>query len=164
MPRTNAETMGDIVTYMVAVALAAGSIGFAGYKVFKLRGMENPPADLGLSFPPPKRKIITDHGVDIDKLTTNSTDPAGGGVAPEEGQIRQPYSADFTPVESYKLLTVVDGVAFVELTTFRGTEIVPVTKGAKLRGAGIVDAIAKDGGRWTLAAGDVRLVTGNPPQ
>ena len=57
MPRTDSPKAGDVVTYMLAVALAAGSIGFAGYKVFKLHSMENPPADLGLNFPPPKRKM-----------------------------------------------------------------------------------------------------------
>lgn len=164
MPRTDSPKAGDVVTYMLAVALAAGSIGFAGYKVFKLHSMENPPADLGLNFPPPKRKMITDPGVDIDTLTTNTLTPARGETPAAPAPIRQPYSAEFTPVESYRLLTVIDGVAFVELQTFRGKEIVPVTQGSKLRGAGLVDTVAKEGGRWTLIAGDIRLVSDNKPQ
>lgn len=165
MPRPDSPKAGDVVTYMLAVALAAGSIGFAGYKVIKLRGMEDPPADLGLNFPPPKRKIIIDPGVDIDNLATNSISPAPADGRPAAaGQVRQPYSSEFTPVEGYKLLTVIDGVAFVELKTFRGKEIVPVTMGAKLRGAGKVDVLAKEGGRWTLVAGDLRLVAEIKPR
>jgi hypothetical protein len=162
MPRQDSSSAGDVVTYMLAVALAAGSIGFAGYKVIKLRNMEDPPADLGLNFPPPKRKIITDPGIDLDNLKTNTITPADGGIAPS--QLRQPYSSSLTPVESYKLLTVIDGVAFVELKTFRGKEIVPVTQGATLRGAGKVDVIAKEGGRWTLVTSDMRLVADKTPQ
>ncbi len=165
MPILDSPKAGDVITYMLAVALAAGSIGFASYKVIKLRNMEDPPADLGLNFPPPKRKIIIDPGIDIDNLATNSITPApadGRPAAP--GQIRQPYSSEFTPVEGYRLLTVIDGVAFVELRTFRGKEIVPVTQGAKLRGAGTVDIVAREGGRWTLVAGDLRLVAESKQQ
>ena len=164
MPRLDSPKAGDIVTYSLAVALAAGSIGFAGYKVILLRSMENPPADLGLNFPPPKRKIIIDPGIDIDQLTTNSITPAPDSGPVRPAPVRQPYSSEFTPVEGYKLLTVIDGVAFVELKTFRGKEIVPVTQGARLRGAGTVDLVAKEGGRWTLVAGDLRLVAEIKPR
>lgn len=164
MPRPDSSSAGDVVTYMLAVALAAGSIGFAGYKVIKLRGMEDPPADLGLNFPPPKRKMIIDPGVDIDNLKTNAITSADDNQPAAASPPRQPYSSEFIPVESYKLLTVIDGVAFVELKTFRGKEVVPVTQGATLRGAGKVDVIAKEGGRWTLVAADMRLVADKTPQ
>ena len=54
------ERFTDTLTYVLSVALAAGVIAFASYKVIKLNGMENPPANLGLNFPAPKRKIIID--------------------------------------------------------------------------------------------------------
>eukprot|EP01030_Chromulinospumella_sphaerica_P032577 gene32577-33349_t len=42
----------DILTYVLSFALAAGVSAFAAIKVIELDGMENPPANLGLNFPP----------------------------------------------------------------------------------------------------------------
>lgn len=148
--------IGDALSYAMAVALAAGCIAFAGYKVVRLRMMENPPADLGLNFPPPKRKLITDDSIRVDPMKTQSI--STGGEALSGDRLLQPYT-DEAPVESYKLMTVIDGVAFVELKTFRGKEIRPVALGARLAGAGTVTRIDRSRGRWTLQAGDVRLVS-----
>ena len=56
-----ADKFTDIITYVLSLSLAAGVIAFAAYKVVALNGMENPPANLGLNFPAPKRKVIMDH-------------------------------------------------------------------------------------------------------
>ena len=55
-----ADKFTDIITYVLSLSLAAGVIAFAAYKVVALNGMENPPANLGLNFPAPKRKVIMD--------------------------------------------------------------------------------------------------------
>lgn len=156
MPGNPATKPSDILTYVLAIALAAGCLAFAGYKVFKLGAMENPPVDIGLNFPPPKRKLITDASVLVDPVTTQSVDAAAS--APPPGSPVQPYTKE-APVESYRLLTVIDGVAFVELKTFRGTDIVPVSEGARLPGAGRVISIVRHDGRWQLTAGDVSIVS-----
>jgi hypothetical protein len=151
---TTSSRLSDTVTYVISVALAAGCIIFAGYKVIALQRMENPPADLGLNFPPPKRKIITDDSILVDPASTQATSP----LLQESGDPRplQPYTSQ-APVESYRLLTVIDDVAFVEIKTYRGKDILPLTAGAQLPGAGPVERIERVGGRWSLAAGDLNL-------
>lgn len=158
MPGAPMTKLSDILTYVLSVALAVGSVAFASYKVIALNRMENPPVNLGLNFPPPKRKIITDEGAAADPLITQ-TITSGDGNAASVVRPVQPYSSE-APVESYRLLTVIDGVAFVELKTFRGKEIVPVSQGARLPGAGPVSRIERAGRSWVLTAGEVRLVGG----
>ena len=156
MAATMTSRMTDALTYVLAVCLAATCIGFAGYKVIKLRSRENPPADMGLNFPPPKRDMITDDTVLVDPMITQSTTPA----APLPGSARrilQPYVAG-APIQDYRLLTVIDGLAFVEVLTLKGREIRPISVGSRLPGAGRVERIERVGGRWTLIAGDVKLV------
>ena len=147
----------DFLTYTLSLSLAVGCIAFASYKVTKLRMMENPPADLGLNFPAPRRKLITDIAVEVDPMSTQSVSPVPDNVRLPERPV-QPYTSE-APVESYRLLTVIDGVAFVEIKTFRGTEIVPVAKGGRLPGAGTVETLERSDGRWTMVAGDVKLAS-----
>ena len=155
MPVPISTKITDALTYLFAVSLAATCIAFAGYKVIKLQGMENPPANMGLNFPPPKRKMITDDSILVDPLTTGST--AGDSLSAEEGaRILQPYRPE-APIQEYRLLAVIDGVGFVEVLTLRGKEILPVIAGARLPGAGEVESIGVVDGRWTLVAGDVTL-------
>lgn len=155
MPDSGSNRITDALTYIFAVGLAATCIAFAGYKVLKLRSMENPPADMGLNFPPPKRRMITDDTILVDPLTTGST--GGTSEMPEKpGRILQPYTAE-SPIHDYRLLTVIDGVGFVEVLTLRGKQIMPLAAGARLPGAGRVDSIGIVDGRWTLIAGDVTL-------
>jgi hypothetical protein len=146
-----------VLTYAFAVALAISCLIFASYKVIVLNGMENPPANMGLNFPPPKRTVITDDSIEVDSMTTRSVTPLS---SPDTGTGRplQPFSRE-APVHAYRLLTVVDGVAFVELETFRGKDIAAVSLGAELRGAGKVELLERRDGRWVLVAGDQKLVS-----
>lgn len=155
MPRKNS----DLSAYVIAVVLAAACIGFAGYKVVILRTMDSVPADLGLNFPPPKKKIITDDGIEVDPLTTQSTGRALDAAS--DAPLQQPYVKD-GPVLSYRLITVINGVAFVEIETIKGKEIVPATAGATLRGAGTVEWIERHDGRWVLRTPERTLVAGDP--
>ncbi len=155
MPRFTAAKVTDALTYFFAVSLAASCIAFAGYKVIKLRGMEDPPADMGLNFPPSKRKIITDDTILVDPLTTSTTSRESADPG-RPGRVLQPFTAE-APIQDYRLLTVIDGVAFVEVLTLRGKEIMPVSVGGRLPGAGPVERIGMDDGRWILIAGDVKL-------
>ena len=156
MPATMTPKVTDALAYALAVGLAATCIAFAGYKVLKLRSMDNPPADMGLNFPPPKRKMTTDDSVEVDPLTTQSTAPAAAARV-SRPRVVQPYVAE-APIQEYRLLTVIDGIAFVEVLTLRGKEIRPISVGSRLPGAGPVERIDRINGRWTLIAGDVKLV------
>ncbi len=158
MPGTPLTKLTDVLTYMLSIAFAAGCVAFASYKVIKLNGMENPPANMGLNFPPPKRKIITDEETATDSLITQTISPDETRSSSTARPV-QPFSTE-APVESYRLLTVIDGVAFVEIKTFRGKEIVPVSQGARLPGAGPVSRLEQVGRSWVLTAGDVKLVSG----
>ncbi|WP_373505046.1 hypothetical protein [Aestuariivirga sp.] len=155
MANQSLSKVTDLLTYTLAVSLAAGCLAFASYKVVKLRMMENPPPDLGLNFPAPRRKMITDIAVEVDPVTTQSVAPIQDNAVPPAQPV-QPYTSE-APVEFYRLLTVIDGVAFVEMKTFRGTDIVPITKGARLPGAGTVETLERADGRWRLVAGGVKL-------
>ena len=98
------ERFTDTLTYVLSVALAAGVIAFASYKVIKLNGMENPPANMGLNFPVPQRKVIMQGPEAADALTTQSL-----------GSSRRLDGGTGGALEGYDLLTVVDGVAVVAL-------------------------------------------------
>ena len=157
MAGINLSKATDLLTYILAVGLAASCIAFAGYKVVILQAMENPPPDMGLNFPAPKRKVITDDTIQVDSLITGSTGASGDSQAHRRGRVLQPYTAE-PPIQDYRLLTVIDGVAFVELRTLRGKDILPLIAGARLPGAGQVERVERVEGRWTLTAGDVTLL------
>ena len=144
-----AEKITDIITYIVSLSLAATVIVFASYKVVALNRMENPPANLGLNFPSPARKIITDAGA-ADPINTQSL-PAAAGPRPAGAPAvaGRPYD--------YELLTVVDGVAFVSIDTADQKMLVPVTVGSRLPGGLTVNAIRRVDGRWALVAGNLTL-------
>ena len=147
-----AEKTSDILTYALSLALAGSVIAFAAYKVVVLNGMENPPANLGLNFPPAKRKIITDPAAVADPLITRSTGP----VSPGAGDVGQPGQGGAGPY-AYELLTVVDGVAFVAVDSPDQKTLVPVSVGTKLPGGLTVDSIRRRNGRWALTAGGLTL-------
>jgi hypothetical protein len=146
------EKFTDALTYILSVSLAAAVIAFAAYKVIKLNGMEDPPANMGLNFPPAPRKILIDSSaVTTDPVITRTLGPApdaasSGSDAAISGAVR-----------AYELLAVVDGVAFVEIDLARGKTLVPVSVGTVLPGGMRIDSITRQGNRWVLIAGPVRL-------
>ena len=141
----------DIAATTLSIALAGGCLVFAGYMIVRVQHMENPPADLGLYFPD-KSLRIEPQPVLVDPMPTRSIAALPGEPWPANAPPRQPYSAD-TPVLGYRLLSVFDGIAFIEVTDLRGTRLQPVSVGAQLRGAGEVEAIEQAGGRWQVIAG-----------
>ena len=150
------ERFTDALTYVLSVTLAAAVIAFAAYKVIKLNGMEDPPANMGLNFPPPKRKIIIDQGVaDADPVITRTVTPVL--TAPERRQTPVAGAALPGPVRGHELLAVVDGVAFVEINLARGKTLLPVTVGSVLPGGLLIESIEQRNGRWVLIAGPLRL-------
>lgn len=143
-----ADKFTDLVTYGLSIAFAAGVIAFAAYKVAALDAMENPPANLGLNFPAPRPRVITDGTPAADMITTQSLpDPAGRSTA----------RATVGGLQAFELLTVVDGVAFVAVSSDAGKTLLPVTVGSRLPGGLTVSAITRQDGRWWLAAGRLRL-------
>ncbi|PZF77281.1 hypothetical protein DK847_08130 [Aestuariivirga litoralis] len=149
-----ADKFTDIITYVLSLALAAGVIAFAAYKVTVLDGMENPPANLGLNFPAPRRKVITDAPPPVDPLTTQSLPGVTRGGTPEERA---------AGLRHYELLTVIDGVAFVAVSSDSGRTLLPVTTGSTLPGGYVVTSLRRQNGRWWLAAGKLRLRQAQPP-
>lgn len=142
-----AEKFTDIITYGLSLSFAAAVIAFAAYKVVALNGMENPPANLGLNFPAPKRKVIMD-ALPVDPLTTQAL--------PQEGHARRGRSGE-GGASAYKLLTVIDGVAFVAIDGDQGKTLVPVVVGSTLPGGLTVTDLRRRGGRWSLVAGNLTL-------
>jgi len=144
------EKFTDLLAYGLSLALAAGVVAFAAYKVVALDGMETPPANLGLNFPAPKRKVI----MEGDPLTTQSLPARRERPAGRSGG---------NGLQAYELLTVVDGVAFVAVNGDQGKVLVPVTVGSRLPGGLTVSAIRQRNGRWWLAAGNLSLGQRPPP-
>lgn len=142
-----ADKLTDILTYLISAALAFAVIAFAAYKIVALNQMENPPANLGLNFPPAKRKVITDLTQGADPITTRSLGRS------EMRQSPQGQAASGTYV--YELLTVVDGVAFVTVENAEDKLLVPVSIGTKLPGGLRVESISQRNGRWQLVAGSL---------
>ena len=142
-----ADKFTDIITYVLSLSLAAGVIAFAAYKVIALNGMENPPANLGLNFPAPKRKVIMDAS-SADPLTTQALPPPGRAVSAGLGE---------GALNAYELLTVVDGVAFVAIDGDQGKTLVPAMVGSTLPGGLTVTDLRRRGGRWVLVAGNLTL-------
>lgn len=149
-----AEKLTDILSYVLSVALAAGVITFAAYKVITLNGMENPPANMGLNFPPLKRKVVINEEAEADPIMTQSLGrAAASGARLTPGFTR----ADAQSISSYQLLAVVDGIAFIEVGLASGRILVPVTVGTTLPGGYRVESIEKHNGRWMLVAGSLTL-------
>ncbi len=157
MTRRFKPSISDIIFGALSLALAAACIFFAGYMVIRLQNMEDPPADMGLNFPPKKERRSEVDAVLVDPLATGSIDDALSGTGKSlPRRIVQPYTND-QPVLKYQLLSVIDGIAFVEVTKIRGTEIWPVREGSILPGAGQVEIIEKVAGRWRLATDKLKL-------
>ena len=146
----------DIAVNALAFLLAGSCSYFAGYMILRLQHMENPPADMGLNFPPSKKKIITDEPVLVDPLATNAIDFS---TSESKSRVVQPYTRD-SPVLDRLLLTVIDGIAFVEVVRVTGKEIVALSVGSELPGAGQVRRIERTNGRWRLVADDAALLSG----
>lgn len=149
------ERFSDTLTYVLSVALAVSVIAFAAYKVVKLSRMEDPPADMGLNFPPPKRKVILDPEPSSDPITTETitlASPRGAENIPRS------WSPAYGPADhSYELLAVVDGVAFVEVGFSQRKALMPATVGTVLPGGLRVKTIERRNGRWVLVAGKFTL-------
>ena len=143
----------DILMYVLSFGLAAGVTTFATIKVVQLNGMENPPANLGLNFPPAPRKVIMEGPDGTDPLTTQSL---GSSRTPRSRPASE-AGGGTSQLYAYELLTVVDGVAFVSIASSEEKKLVPVIVGSRLPGGLIVGDIARRHGRWALVAGNLTL-------
>lgn len=142
---------GDLAITVISFGLAATCLGFAGYKIVQLQKMENPPADLGLNFPD-KSLRLEPQPVLVDPTITHSTDPLPTNGLPTRMPVVQPYRAQ-TPVLGYRLVSVFDGIAYIEVTDVKGARLQPVSIGSELPGAGLVEAIEQSSGHWQVRAG-----------
>ena len=158
MKKPPVSRLADLAVNALFIAVAGACGIFAGYMVIRLNGMENPPANMGLNFPPAQKKVITDDSIAVDRLTTQSTESPKDSPGPFARPL-QPYSR-LSPVIEHRLLAVVDGLAFVEVRRVTGKEIVMLNKGGELPGAGPVEWIERIDGRWQIKAGDTLLTAG----
>lgn len=144
---------GERLFTIAALALAVASGGFGGLMVVRLERMENPPDMMGLDF-----SSLRDDAV-ADPVQTGTISrrpfPATASRRGEAPPARRPQSVDF------RLLSVVDGVAFVEVQGPNGSELWPVNVGAELPGAGQVIAIDRDANRWRIRT-TVMTISGQP--
>ena len=113
---------------------------------------------MGLNFPAPPKRHSTDKAVLVDPGPTGSIEPLDTPAA-SSGEPLQPYRAE-TPLKDFRLLAVIDGIAFVDIATLKGRQIIPVSIGATLPGAGTVTRIEKYRGRWQVVAGGETIVAG----
>ena len=151
------ERLSDILTYVLSSALALGVLVFAATKIIVLHGMENPPANMGLNFPPLERRSMVSAGPgSSDPITTRSLGP---GLRTRAGHPQEASDRGATMVagKRYELLTVIDGVAFVTIDSVEEKTLVPVTVGTRLPGSLRVEAITLRDGRWSLKAGELVL-------
>lgn len=144
---------GDRLFTFAAVALAVTSAGFGGAMVLRLESMKNPPAIMGLDF----SKLREIEGLPQqqgDPIITGST----GRVRPkpQAGQLRRSGTAGPAGLE-FRLLSVIDGVAFVEVSGPSGKELWPVDEGAMLPGAGKVLGIRRDANRWQVSTSSLTI-------
>jgi hypothetical protein len=149
------ERFTDRLTYVLSVALAVSVIAFAAYKVVKLSRMDDPPANMGLNFPPPKRKVILDPEPSSDPITTETITLASPRRVESLPRAWSPVSG--ATGHSYELLAVVDGVAFVEVGFSQRKALMPATVGTVLPGGLRVAVIERRNGRWVLVAGNFTL-------
>jgi hypothetical protein len=157
MGRTPKHDWSDIFFGGLLVGLAALCVYFAASNVIKLQNMDDPPADMGLNFPEKKQRRSAAEAVLVDPLVTGSiNDPATNMDGSVRHRLVQPYTLD-QPVLDYRLLTVINGIAFVEVTRLKGKEVLPVREGSTLPGAGLVEAIEKVGDHWRLVSSDLML-------
>jgi hypothetical protein len=137
----------DLLLNSAAAGLAFTCAFFAGLMILRLERMENPPADLGLNFKIMDRKQQSAGLREADPEFTGSIDRES------PRRLAHPETKDNGPkVTDFRLLSVVDGVAFVEIAGPGGKEIWPVGEGAVLPGAGRVLKIERDRNRWEVTA------------
>ena len=157
------ERVSDILTYVLSTAFALAVLVFAVSKIITLYSMENPPANMGLNFPPlPKRATVIDGPGIADPITTRSLGPGlRTRISPSPDQ-RSRQAVEFGG-KRYQLLTVVDGVAFVAVDSAEERMLVPVNVGARLPGGLRVESITQRNGLWVLSAGQLTLQQPPPP-
>ncbi len=144
---------GERLFTIVALALAVVSGGFGGLMVVRLERMENPPDMMGLDF-----SSLRDDAA-ADPIQTGTIGrrqlPASPSQRREAAVTGRPQNIDF------RLLSVVDGVAFVEVQGPNGNELWPVNVGETLPGAGQVIAIDRDADRWRIRT-TLMTISGQP--
>jgi hypothetical protein len=133
---------GERLFTIAAFGLAMASGGFGGLMVVRLERMENPPDMMGLDFSSLQDDAVADP-IQTGTIGRRQFFPATSQDGPAPAA-RAPQNIDF------RLLSVVDGVAFVEVDGPDGRQLWPVDVGATLPGAGQVIAIERDADHWRI--------------
>ena len=144
----------DLIVNTASAALAGGCAFFAGVMILRLENMEHPPADLGLNFKSMDKQQVA---VDVEKADSQITGSTSRTARPAGTTAKLPRNEP--AVLDFRLLSVIDGLAFVEVSGPGGKEIWPVGKDDMLPGAGRILKIEHDQNRWQVFAARM-VITG----
>ena len=132
---------GDYLTLALSVSLAASSVSFAGYKLYKLQQMEDPPATLGLYY--------GEYFKPSSPSADEAADPLTTATASSAEEIEKPFR--------YDLLSIVEGRGIVRVSMGAQSVIMTLGSGDMLPGAGPIESIGRNARGWRLTAGSVSL-------
>jgi hypothetical protein len=134
---------GDRLFTILAVGLALTSGAFGGLMVVRLERMENPPVLMGIDF----SSLQEDAGAAADPIRTGTI--VRSRPSPRSTGYRSARHGNTASLE-FRLLSVVDGVAFIEVAGPDGRQLWPVDVGSELPGAGRVMRIERNDNGWSI--------------
>jgi catechol 2,3-dioxygenase-like lactoylglutathione lyase family enzyme len=135
------DELGDRLFTIAALGLALVSAGFGSLMVVRLERMGNQPVPIGTDL----AGTAADEVAAADSIVTGTIGRVGPALP--AGAIGR-HRRQGPQALGFRLLSVVDGVAFVEVMGPDGNELWPVDIGATLPGAGQVTSISRDDNRW----------------
>lgn len=155
--RRTKATAGDILLNVVSIVLAFLSASFAGYMV-----MYGPPDRTG-DFPAvsvalqpfeASRSKLGKYDM-VDPIVTGSVTKSGGtGKDPRRAALDL-LKAD--PYLKYRLRTVVQDTAFIDISNGRSSVVLPVEVGEVIPGAGNVLRFERRRGKWIVVTGSSEI-------
>ena len=136
--------LGDHLTLAFSVLLAASAVSFAGYKLYRLQQMDDPPATLGLYY--------GEYFKPSPDSVEEAADPLITATVSDAEETEKPLR--------YELLSVVKGRAFVRVITGSRSIVMTLGSGDTLPGAGQIQSIERNARGWRMMAGTVTLELG----
>lgn len=142
-------TTSDIALNVVSVVLAFFSASFAGYMVMygPPERTGNPMVSVALEPFETSRTKLGQYDI-LDPIVTGSiTRDAGAGKSAQSAALEL-FQAD--QHLTYKLRTIVQNTAFVDISNERSLVTLPVEVGVQIPGAGNVLRFERRGGKWIV--------------
>jgi hypothetical protein len=150
-------TAGDILLNTVSVVLAFFSASFAGYMVMygpPDRSGSAPTVSVALQPFENSHSKLGKYDI-VDPIVTGSITRSGGtGKDPRRAAIEL-LQAD--PYLKYRLRTVIQDTAFIDISNGRSSVTLPVEVGEVIPGAGNVLRFERRRGRWIIVTGSSEI-------